>query len=253
METSNTLFKKISDEQKEILVTYIENNKKLNSGKFDNEFTRKKQLHMWSELVEKLNACFGAKKSIVEWKKCWLDMKRNAKEKASRIRNSREKTGGGRESSEKLSSLQERIISLMGDTVVLGQQNTVESEVEEFSNLLQTEESILPGIENLSATGVNSVDISSSEQDNEYIDLTKEASQSKGRKRKNNSNEDDLNEAKKRTESFIQLEEEKIKLKKKKLELREKELSIAEENKDSLKKIATALNSIVNLLSENSL
>lgn len=62
------------------------------------------QSELWADITSKLNSCVGPKKSVSEWKKCLLDMKRNTKEKYSRIKTQREKTGGGGPTHEKLTT-----------------------------------------------------------------------------------------------------------------------------------------------------
>lgn len=52
--------------------------------------------------------------------KTWSDLKRNVKEKAAKIRSSYRATGGGEASKEKLSELEERIVGIIGETMIEG-------------------------------------------------------------------------------------------------------------------------------------
>ncbi|KAF5293042.1 hypothetical protein FQR65_LT11034 [Abscondita terminalis] len=53
---------------------------------FDNTFTVDECNKLWEQLSTTLNAVEGAKKSTRGWRKCWRDLRRNTKEKVSKLR-----------------------------------------------------------------------------------------------------------------------------------------------------------------------
>lgn len=62
----------ISLSQKELMVEFIENNEKMKSGKFTNDFTFKTAQKLWEKLASILNAVPGARKDWRQWRKVSL-------------------------------------------------------------------------------------------------------------------------------------------------------------------------------------
>lgn len=61
--------KYMSEEQKTIIVQFIEENSQMIRNSFTNEFTNKQQHKLWEDLASLLNSCGGARKSILQWKR----------------------------------------------------------------------------------------------------------------------------------------------------------------------------------------
>ncbi|XP_050064628.1 uncharacterized protein LOC126553522 isoform X2 [Aphis gossypii] len=113
--------KKVTDEQKVLLVSLLENNPRLVSCKFGADFSFDDSIKKWKSIISELESCStGPKgKSVDDWKRTWSDLKRNVKEKAAKIRSYRA-TGGGEASKEKLSELEERIVGIIGEIMIEG-------------------------------------------------------------------------------------------------------------------------------------
>ncbi|KAJ6642976.1 hypothetical protein Bhyg_07932, partial [Pseudolycoriella hygida] len=123
--------KRLCTTQKEILVEFLEKHPELKSGKFSATFTNKISTSLWKEVAGLLNAVpLAPIKTHDQWRKCWTDMKRNTKQKASRIKKHQTGTGGGEETVEQLSLTQNRICDILGPTAVEGHQGIHESKAE---------------------------------------------------------------------------------------------------------------------------
>lgn len=55
--------------QKEILTEFLQNHENLRTGKFTNEFTKKRARELWEEVTGSLNAIGGSKKTWEQWRK----------------------------------------------------------------------------------------------------------------------------------------------------------------------------------------
>lgn len=112
--------KKVTKEQKHIIVDFMVKNNDFLVGPFlgeDGSAINKK----WIELVDLLHSC-GAqhpKKSLDGWKQTWRDMKKMAKTKYSAIKKCRNTTGSG-PSGQTLSELEEKIIAIIGKETLDG-------------------------------------------------------------------------------------------------------------------------------------
>lgn len=62
--------KNITDEQKQLLVTLLENNPRLISGKFDKDFTYDDSIKIWKNIISELESCSTGPrgKSVKNWK-----------------------------------------------------------------------------------------------------------------------------------------------------------------------------------------
>ncbi|KAF0719132.1 Uncharacterized protein FWK35_00027386, partial [Aphis craccivora] len=119
--------KKVTDEQKVLLVSLLENNPRLFSGKFGADFSFDDSIKKRKSIISKLESCStGNKGKSVDWKRTWSDLKRNVKEKASKLRSSYRATGGGEASKEKLSELEKRIVGIIGETMIEGHKSVQE-------------------------------------------------------------------------------------------------------------------------------
>lgn len=89
-------------------------------GLFSTESGVQKKRLEWNDIVEQLNALGPPSKNVDGWKKCWSDMRKITKEKAQKIRQHQERTGGGPASKIKLSVNDEIIISIVGECGIIG-------------------------------------------------------------------------------------------------------------------------------------
>lgn len=115
-------FRKLSQSQKEALVTFMELHPNLRKKRFSKTFTRKKADFMWKSVTVSLNSLPGSKKDCRQWQKTWQGLKSTAKGKASEINRNITQSN--------LSDLDNRIIVLLGMTAVKGHQDIEESPVQ---------------------------------------------------------------------------------------------------------------------------
>lgn len=59
----------VTEEQKMLLLQYMEKNLRLMSGKFASDFTFKDAMNSWKKLTEILNSCNGVNKDWKSWRK----------------------------------------------------------------------------------------------------------------------------------------------------------------------------------------
>lgn len=60
----------IVQQQKDILSQFMESHEELNTGRFTNDFTKKKAQQLWEEVTSFVNAVpGGSKKNWVQWRK----------------------------------------------------------------------------------------------------------------------------------------------------------------------------------------
>ncbi|KAL4707163.1 hypothetical protein ACJJTC_018898 [Scirpophaga incertulas] len=82
---------------------------------------------LWDELSNMLNAIGGGvQRRPNKWKKVWVDWKSKTKKKAITIRRHASGTGGGPRLTAPLSSLEERVLAILGPLAVAGQENIQE-------------------------------------------------------------------------------------------------------------------------------
>ncbi|XP_054712168.1 uncharacterized protein LOC129221788 [Uloborus diversus] len=118
--------KRVTKSQIKILVEHMEKNANLNSGTLNSNYSSAQRQKDWFELGLKLNAeVFGAEKSIEKWQKTWSDYKSEVKR---RHRDFQEKIITGPFALRELTSLDRRILKLMGKDVTDGFEPKVEFE-----------------------------------------------------------------------------------------------------------------------------
>ncbi|XP_050059873.1 uncharacterized protein LOC126551143 [Aphis gossypii] len=99
----------------------------LQKGKFGPNFTHKQANALWNEVSQELNSIIGANKNAEKWRKCWIDMKSNTKNKNVQLRKSLMKTGGGEASDLfDLEPLDNKISSIIGNVSIFGQSQITE-------------------------------------------------------------------------------------------------------------------------------
>jgi hypothetical protein len=59
----------ITNEQKTLLIEYMNKHPELVKGKLTSSFTLKDSVHLWNEISEILNSANGAKKDWKDWRK----------------------------------------------------------------------------------------------------------------------------------------------------------------------------------------
>ncbi|KAJ6642424.1 hypothetical protein Bhyg_07372, partial [Pseudolycoriella hygida] len=71
---------RLSQKQKLMLQSFMNNNPKLKEGIFTREFTHQSAQKLWSKIARKLNEVPGAHKTWQQWKRTWKDIVRNSKD-----------------------------------------------------------------------------------------------------------------------------------------------------------------------------
>ncbi|XP_046398137.1 PH domain-containing protein DDB_G0287875-like [Ischnura elegans] len=125
---------KLNEEQKNILLEFVEGNDNIAKAKFTSKFGAKDAADAWREVTVKLNSCGGAVKQWKEWRKTWQDIKTFTKAKVAALVREGGKTGGDPPSVDELTSYQMRVYQLLGSNAVMGHQHTKESQI-----IVQTE------------------------------------------------------------------------------------------------------------------
>lgn len=112
--------KHITPLQQELLVEAMEVDRELFTKRSNTVQGKETYRKKWEKLTEHLNSVeAGARKTTVEWQKAWVTLKGNVKSKASAVASHARGTGGG-PPGKKLTELEERIVSLLGDDLVCG-------------------------------------------------------------------------------------------------------------------------------------
>jgi hypothetical protein len=86
----------------------------------------------WEQLALQLNSIGSANKNGADWKKSWQDLRRGTKSKAAEMKNHAEGTGSD-PSSASLNPIQEKVASLLENTVIYGH-NTVDESACDFTD-----------------------------------------------------------------------------------------------------------------------
>lgn len=111
--------KKITANQKQILVDYMQKNFTGLVGKFGNLEGRINKDNKWKEICDTLNSFGPPVKDAIKWKKCWTDMKCEVKKKLQVQRANRNQTGAS-PINIAFSELDDRIISIVGKQLLDG-------------------------------------------------------------------------------------------------------------------------------------
>ncbi|XP_066585425.1 uncharacterized protein [Prorops nasuta] len=131
--------KYINEEQKKLLVDFMEKHPELQSGKFSKEFTHTKARNLWEEIAALLNQIPGANKPWDKWRKSWHDMKSQAKVKSTNIKNYAKGTGGGPATTQELNESDKSILALISSTAIVGIASTTESAIDfDWNNEMET-------------------------------------------------------------------------------------------------------------------
>lgn len=71
---------RVTHEQIQMLVNYLENNRNMLSGKCHPNNTSEIDAH-WKKVTILMNTCRGAKKSVEEWKRYFVEFKQTTRKK----------------------------------------------------------------------------------------------------------------------------------------------------------------------------
>ncbi|XP_046398556.1 uncharacterized protein LOC124165270 [Ischnura elegans] len=119
--------KKISIQQKNILLEFLEGNSKVARGKINSSFTAKESAVLWQNVAIRLNHCDGPKKTWKEWRKTWHDIKNGVKGRVAAIEAA--ETGAGPPTSMMLTNFYMRVKDLLERTANCDPNETSESPV----------------------------------------------------------------------------------------------------------------------------
>ncbi|CAG9773203.1 unnamed protein product [Ceutorhynchus assimilis] len=147
--------KPINGVQKGMLLDFVKNHPNLASQKFGKDFSFKKAQMLWEELATSLNSVAGgSKKTWMQWRKTWTDLKKNTKNKAANINKYQQGTGGGPPMPEdkQMTNIEKDILEIIGTVMQSGIKNVSETPlVFDFDNNNDEAEEILQ-INNLPET-----------------------------------------------------------------------------------------------------
>ncbi|XP_076086463.1 uncharacterized protein LOC143057109 [Mytilus galloprovincialis] len=139
MENENDRKRKPRFSQKEVdvLIEKVRCQSDTLFSRFSDTLTNKKKKSAWMEVQNSVNATSMVYRNVDEIKKKWDDVKRNTKKRAASVRRDRNLTGGGESCVEPLSSVEEAVVSLIGEEKIYGisegldcfQQQTAETTV----------------------------------------------------------------------------------------------------------------------------
>ncbi|CAG9770092.1 unnamed protein product [Ceutorhynchus assimilis] len=88
--------KALSSKQKQILVDFVYDRPEMYKGKFTSTYTHAVSMVLWKQVASILNAIpGGANKEWTQWRKTWVDLKKQVKNKKSKEKQHIYGTGGG--------------------------------------------------------------------------------------------------------------------------------------------------------------
>ncbi|KAK0156624.1 t-SNARE domain-containing protein 1 [Merluccius polli] len=118
--------KNFSKQELEVLVEEVVVRKKLLMGKLDNiSVTAENKKRAWAKVAQSVSSVGGMERDAVAIKRKWADVKSLVKKKAAERSREIKKTGGGT-SSIKLEALEERVLEVIGESLVDGVQGGVD-------------------------------------------------------------------------------------------------------------------------------
>ncbi|XP_037931354.1 uncharacterized protein LOC119666143 [Teleopsis dalmanni] len=126
MEFVDLKSKRISKEQKQVLVQHMEEHKDFAHDRFVSDHGARSLNEQWSSLAAILNAVGGAVKDANGWKKAWVNMKSKSKKKVQDYKHAMGLTGNASVGIKDLTDLDERIIAVMHPVAVQGMEDVCE-------------------------------------------------------------------------------------------------------------------------------
>ncbi|KAK4882623.1 hypothetical protein RN001_005942 [Aquatica leii] len=104
--------------------------KQINTRKLTHQFTNKDSAKKWILIASKLNAIPGGQKDWKQWRKTWQDIKSRIKSKQASIKRYERGTGGGPPLKETITSVEEKVLSVINPTSIVGDGTINESNIE---------------------------------------------------------------------------------------------------------------------------
>ncbi|KAG5880850.1 hypothetical protein JTB14_034259 [Gonioctena quinquepunctata] len=111
---------KVKDAHWELMVSFMEENPSLATGRFSGPNGRASLKMLWGELTQKLNALGYGERSPEKWQKTWTDLKYIIKKKATNYNTNLNATGGGPPTEAPLNSYERRMLQILGDSFYKG-------------------------------------------------------------------------------------------------------------------------------------
>jgi hypothetical protein len=128
--------KNFSKQELEVLVEEVVSRQRMLMGKLDNVVTADNKKRAWAKVAQSVSAVGETERDAIAIKKKWADVKSLVKKKAAERTRETRKTGGGT-SSVKLDALEEKILGMIGESLVGGVQGGVDTGDNSCMQLLQ--------------------------------------------------------------------------------------------------------------------
>ena len=128
--------KYFSKQELEVLVEEVVSRQRILMGKLDNVVTADNKKRAWAKVAQSVSAVGETERDAIAIKKKWADVKSLVKKKAAERARETRKTGGGT-SSVKLDALEEKILGMIGESLVGGVQGGVDTGDNSCMQLLQ--------------------------------------------------------------------------------------------------------------------
>ena len=109
-----------STNELKVLVEEMEVHYEFLSAKFCDSVTNARKDEIWRTIATKVNSVAAASRTVADIRKKWDDIKSRTKKRASEIHKDAKKTGGGEPSEKPLTDIEEKIIDVIGKTIVYG-------------------------------------------------------------------------------------------------------------------------------------
>ena len=129
--------KNFSKQELELLVEEVVSRRKILMGKLDNVVTADNKKRAWAKVAQSVSAVGETERDAIAIKKKWEDVKSLVKKKAAERARETRKTGGGTSSPVKLDTLEEKILDMIGESLVGGVQGGVDTGDHSCMQLLQ--------------------------------------------------------------------------------------------------------------------
>jgi len=109
-----------TSEEVEVLTVGVEKRAKLLFGTLGGATTAAMKQKGWEGVANEVNAVGGFGRSVTEVKKKWVCWKSQAKGKLAAVKREQQKTGGGSNDAEEVSTMDSRLLGIMGEVCVVG-------------------------------------------------------------------------------------------------------------------------------------
>ncbi|KAK3911661.1 Midasin [Frankliniella fusca] len=133
--TSSSAMARVTDEQKNFLLAYMEKNVKFSQREYYSLTGKKTLQEDWKTLSASLNSLPGSQKSVAEWQRYWCDQRAGVKQRAREVNHFNRGTGGG-PPTELLSNYDQRLLACIGGWKrvqgIMGVKDTLEIKRKKF-------------------------------------------------------------------------------------------------------------------------